>query len=278
MWRTASTEKEIIQTVNESGEKQAGLSEPALKCVDLAKIWGGPGAAVVAIEQLSFEVSGGEILAIIGPSGCGKTTTLQMLAGLEPPTCGGIFLNGSPVTEPSPDCILLSQDPPLFPWRTAQQNVEFPLQLRGVGKKARSSKAKEIIQQVGLTDFADAFPHQLSTGMQQRIALACSLVVDPQVVLMDEPFGALDAQTRFLMQQFLLQIWQRTPKTIVLVTHQIDEALFLADRILVMAKRPERIKKEIVVELERPRERFSPEFTILRKEIYDLLSEEVQFK
>src|SRR5205085_2284480 len=163
------------------------------QCFEMTKVWSDLNSSVTAIEHLSFEVRHGEVLAIIGPSGCGKTTTLQILAGLEAPTSGYVILNGSQVTSPSPECILLSQEPALFPWLTAQKNIEFPLRLRGFKKEVRQDKAREIIHQVGLADFADAFPHQLSTGMQQRIALACSLVVDPQVVLMDEPFGALDA-------------------------------------------------------------------------------------
>lgn len=263
--------------MNENGNKKESSSVPILECFDMTKVWNDLGSPVTAVKSLSFEISQGEVLAIIGPSGCGKTTTLQILAGLEAPTSGYVSLSGSPLTSPSPHCVFISQEPALFPWLTAQKNVEFPLRLRGFGKEERKRRAKEIIHRVGLTHFADAFPHQLSSGMQQRIALACSLVTDPQVVLMDEPFGALDAQTRFLMQKVLLHLWQITQKTIVLVTHQIEEALFLADRILIMTNRPASIKKEIFVGLERPREQFSNEFTSLRKEVYELLSEEVRF-
>jgi len=254
------------------------VPEYILECAKLTKKLNGLATPVTAIEQLSFSVKRGEFFVIIGPSGCGKTTTLRVISGLEPPTHGEILLNGIRVSKPSPDCGLIPQEIDLLPWLTAQGNVEFPLKLAGIKKNERERKANEIINQVGLTNFAHLFPDELSVGMQQRISLTRALVVEPQIILMDEPFGALDAQTRFLMQQFLLNIWQKTHKTFVLVTHQIEEALLLADRILVLTAHPGRSKKEIVVDLGRPRNQFSPEFILLQKEIFDLLRDEVRFE
>jgi NitT/TauT family transport system ATP-binding protein len=254
------------------------MSEYILECAKLTKKLNGLISPITAIKQLSFSVKRGEFFVIIGPSGCGKTTTLRVISGLEQPTQGQVLLNGIPISKPSPDCGLIPQEIDLLPWLTAQENVEFPLKLAGVKKSEREREAKAIINQVGLTNFAHLFPDELSVGMQQRIALTRALVVHPQIILMDEPFGALDAQTRFLMQQFLLNIWQETHQTFVLVTHQIEEALLLADRISVLTAHPGTVKKEIVVDLERPRDQFSSEFVSLQKQIFNLLREEVRFE
>jgi NitT/TauT family transport system ATP-binding protein len=264
-----------------------------------------PTPSVLAVDNLSLSIKRGELFVIIGPSGCGKTTLLKMLGGLIFPDAGRVSLNGVRVSGADPECVLISQEPPLFPWLTARKNVELMLKLRRgesaggangggrastsnappdvgkrrrVGSEERKKKVGQILRQVGLIDFGNAFPHQLSGGMQQRVALSCALVVEPEVILLDEPFGALDAQTRWLMQQFLYNVWEKARVTMVMVTHQIDEALFLADRILVMTRRPGRVKKLITVPLKRPRDRFSQEFGSLREEVFNLLREEVGYE
>lgn len=218
-----------------------------------------------AIDNISLDIYDKEFVCFIGPSGCGKTTFLRLVAGLIMPTEGDIRIDGKPVTGPGPERGMVFQMIGLMPWLTAVQNVELALELRKVGSDPaeRKRRAMAAIEMVGLTKFALYYPHEISGGMQQRVGIARALAVEPQILLMDEPFGALDAITRGQLQDDLLVLWEQHKKTVLFVTHSIEEAVFLADRVLVMSKRPGRIIEEIPVRLDRPRkleDRFSPAF------------------
>jgi NitT/TauT family transport system ATP-binding protein len=232
----------------------------------------------VALENISLEIKAGEFFVIVGPSGCGKSTLLDLLGGLTRPTSGRILIGGSPVTGPALDRGLVFQQYALFPWRTAQKNVEFGLEAKGVPSRERADRAKRFLHMVGLAEFHDRYPHELSGGMKQRVAIARSLTYDPDVLLMDEPFAALDAQTREILQGELLRIWEESGKTIVFITHGIDEAVYLGQRVAVMTPRPGRIKQVIDVPLEsRSREEdlhATPEFSRLRHEVWSSLRDE----
>jgi|SRR5918996_879164 ABC-type nitrate/sulfonate/bicarbonate transport system ATPase subunit len=241
----------------------------------LAKQYAVDEGEIVALAATSLTVDEGEFVCLLGPSGCGKSTLLKIVAGLIPPTGGTIRINGRPVTGPGPDRAVVFQDYALFPWMTVADNVEFGLAARGVDPTRRRQVSDELLRVVGLGDFAAKYPHHLSGGMKQRVSIARALAVDPVLLLMDEPFGALDAQTRYVMQQELLRIWRAYKKTVLFVTHSIEEALFLGDRVLVMTARPGRIKADIRVPQARPRDIAGDEFTRLRKQALDLLSEEI---
>jgi len=225
----------------------------------------------------------GEYLDIAGSSfkkegymtvpGCGKTTLLRIIAGLEEPTQGRVKMNNEEVHGPNENLVMIFQDYSLFPWRNVTDNVEFGLEVRNIPPEKRRAKADEYIELVGLSSFRTNFPHELSGGMRQRVAVARALAVEPAVLLMDEPFGALDAQTRNLLQTEILEIWNKTKKTILFVTHSVDEALFLADRIIVLTARPGRIREIISVDLPRPRERTEPTFGALRKYVLSLIDQ-----
>jgi NitT/TauT family transport system ATP-binding protein len=212
------------------------------------------GQDVVAVSDVSIEVRPGRFVVLVGPSGCGKSSLLMMMAGLRHQTSGTITINGAPIDVPDPNRVgVVFQEPSLFPWLTAEENVEFPLTLRGVSKKERRAKAEEALQLVGLDGFGKRHPHELSGGMKQRVSIARGLVQDPPVLLMDEPFAALDEQTRMTMGDELLRIWAATGKTIVFVTHSLTEAVYLADEVIVMSARPGRIVDRLDVALPRPR-------------------------
>jgi NitT/TauT family transport system ATP-binding protein len=230
---------------------------------------------IVALSAISVAIAEGEFVCVLGPSGCGKSTLLKIVAGLIEPSGGTIRIDGRAVTAPGPDRAVVFQDYALFPWMTVADNVEFGLAARGVEMARRRRVSTELLRAVGLADFAQKYPHHLSGGMKQRVSIARALAVDPVLLLMDEPFGALDAQTRFVMQQELLRIWRAYRKTVLFVTHSIDEALFLADRVLVMTARPGRVKAEIRVTPERPRDIASAEFSRLRRQALELLSDEI---
>jgi NitT/TauT family transport system ATP-binding protein len=200
------------------------------------------GRAVLALEDVSMEVRQREFLALLGPSGCGKSTLLYLLGGFLPVETGAIAVDGKPVTAPGPDRGIVFQHFALFPWKTVRANITYGLERQGMPRGEREARAQAFIDLVGLSGFEDSYPSQLSGGMKQRTALARTLAFDPTILLMDEPFGALDAQTRHLMQTELLRIWQRTPKTVIFVTHDVQEAVYLADRVAVMSARPGRIK------------------------------------
>ena len=222
----------------------------------------------VALADVSLSVPAGQFVSLLGPSGCGKSTLLSMMAGLDRPTAGTIEVDGSPG--------VVFQEAALFPWRSIRGNVEFGLQLRGVGRSERRARADDALKMVHLSRFADAFPHQLSGGMRQRAAIARALVLDPAILLMDEPFGALDAQTRSLLQQELLSVWERTRKTVVFVTHSLDEALSLSDRIVLLSARPGRVVADLRVTATRPRDPARDlGLTSLRDRLQALLAAEV---
>jgi NitT/TauT family transport system ATP-binding protein len=225
------------------------------------------GQQMAALKDVNFSIEDKEFICFIGPSGCGKTTLLRIIAGLESATSGEIRLMGEPILGPDPKRGMVFQEYSLFPWRTVLDNIAFGLEMLGMEKDERLNIAEEYLEMVGLTQFRDAYPYELSGGMRQRVAIARALANDPDVLLMDEPFGALDAQTRNMMQLELLEIWEKTRKTIIFVTHSVDEAVFLADRIVMLSSRPGRICEIIPVDLKRPRERTSPEFAELRRHI-----------
>jgi NitT/TauT family transport system ATP-binding protein len=225
------------------------------------------GTPTRALEPTNLSVADNDFVTILGPSGCGKSTLLRMVAGLDTPTTGRILLDGKAITGPGADRGMVFQSYTLFPWLTVAENVAFGLRERGISQKERSNIAREWLEKVGLTSFASHFPKQLSGGMQQRTAIARALANDPKMLLLDEPFGALDNQTRALMQELLLGIWERERKTVIFVTHDIEEAIFLASRVVVMSARPGRIKADIPVDLPHPRHytiKTSPAFSDLK--------------
>jgi ABC-type nitrate/sulfonate/bicarbonate transport system ATPase subunit len=226
----------------------------SLVCRRVGKVWSAPqGLAVEALRGIDLAVSTGEFIAILGPSGCGKSTLLELIAGLEERTSGDILIDGVPVTGPNPNAVMVFQEHSLFPWLSVEDNVAFGLKMKGVSLWDRRERAREVLRKVRLTPFAKHYPHQLSGGMKQRVAIARALVGNPEFILMDEPFAALDFQTRVLMQQFLLQIWAEFKSTILFVTHQIDEAILLADRVVVMSAGPGAVIEEVPIALPRPR-------------------------
>jgi NitT/TauT family transport system ATP-binding protein len=237
----------------------------------------GSGQQVTALDNVSCSIEAGKFVVLIGPSGCGKSSLLMMMAGLRQATQGSISCMGTPITGPDPDRVgVVFQEANLYPWLTAKKNVEFPLMLRKTPKAERSRLALEALELVGLAKFADSYPHELSGGMKQRVSIARGLVHHPSVLLMDEPFAALDEQTRLTMGDELLRIWQRTAQTLVFVTHSLSEAVYLADEIIVMSARPGRITERLQIPLPRPRtmEMMSTElFGQLRGRIWKLIRE-----
>jgi NitT/TauT family transport system ATP-binding protein len=248
------------------------MNGPKLSIESLEKVFDDRGRRVKAIEAVDFDLAEKAFTTLVGPSGCGKSTLLMIVAGLEEQTDGGVFVDGQPVLGPGRDRGMVFQTYTLFPWLTARQNVEFALRGEHLGKRQRHEIASEHLDLVGLTAFADAYPAHLSGGMRQRVALARALCYRPKLLLMDEPFGALDAQTRQVMQELPTRVWEEHRLTVLFVTHDIDEAVFLSDRVLVMTCRPGTIKLDVDIELERPRT-----FELLRTEEftkykYDLLA------
>jgi NitT/TauT family transport system ATP-binding protein len=226
----------------------------AVQISGVGQVFRTSGAEVVALADVSMDIKPGRFVVLVGPSGCGKSTLLMMLAGLRQPTSGSILINGAPIGEPDPNRVgVVFQEASLFPWLTAEENVEFPLALRGVAKAERRGKTEEMLKLVGLEGFGKRHPHELSGGMKQRVSIARGLVQDPPVMLMDEPFAALDEQTRMTMGDELLRIWAATGKTVVFVTHSLTEAVYLADEVAVMSARPGRIVDHLQVSLPRPR-------------------------
>jgi len=237
------------------------------------------GDPILALKDVSFEIGQGEFVSLLGPSGCGKTTLLRIMHGLIKPTEGRTLVDGKTVTGPDPRRAMVFQDFGLLPWRTALHNIEMGLEFQGVNKEARRKTAAEMINVVGLEGFEKHYPHQLSGGMKQRVGLARALTMSPESFFMDEPFASLDAQMRELMQEELLRIWSQFKTTVVFVTHGIDEAIYLSDRIIVMSARPGRVKLEIKVPFPRPRHgvRATPEFAHLREELWEILKGEIQY-
>jgi NitT/TauT family transport system ATP-binding protein len=234
--------------------------------------------ALTALDDVSLDIADGTFLSLVGPSGSGKSTLLDLLGGLATPTSGEVLIDGEPVRGPGLDRGVVFQQYALFPWRTARANVEFGLEGGRLGKRQRAERAREYLSLVGLSGFEDRYPHELSGGMKQRVAIARSLAYDPAVLLMDEPFAALDAQTREQLQDELLRIWRRTGKTIVFVTHGIDEAVYLGQRVAVLTSRPGRLKAVVDVDLgDRTGDvRSDPAFGRQRHRLWELLHDEVR--
>ena len=232
---------------------------------------------VMALQDIDLDVAQHEFVAILGPSGCGKSTLLNMVAGFDRPTRGSVKVEGEEIVDPSPRRCVVFQEPALFPWLTVMDNVVFGPKNRRQPAAEYRPRAAQIIELVGLRGFEASYPAELSGGMRQRVGIARVLIMEPRVLLMDEPFGSLDAQTRSLMQELLLALWQRHQQTVLFITHDIEEALLLADRVCVMTARPGRIKKSIPVPMPRPRAielTLSPEFNALRREVLELIREE----
>jgi len=225
-----------------------------LELRNITKIYRTRTHVVTALENISFSVAAGELVCLVGPSGCGKSTLLNILAGLESPTEGAAYDNGSEISETDPSRVMIFQDPTLFPWLTVKSNVEFGLKMKGVTAKKRHADAEQLLRMVHLENFGNVWVHELSGGMRQRVALARALAVEPEVLLMDEPFGALDAITRDLLHAELQELWAKTRKTIVFVTHNVREAVVLGDRVLVLSASPGKLVSEHHINLPRPRQ------------------------
>ncbi len=238
-----------------------------LEIKGVSKLFEAKGKAVEALRDINLSVGENEFVCLVGPSGCGKTTLLRIIAGLDRPTDGEVLLDGKLIEGPGPLRGMVFQEYSLFPWRTVLDNVAFGLELRGVSKEERLARARSYLKAVGLEAFEASYPHELSGGMKQRVAIVRALVNDPKALLMDEPFGALDAQTRNVMQSELLRIWQEKKKTVVFVTHSMDEAIYLGDRVVIMSARPGMISDIIDIDVARPRNRTSPEVNRYRERI-----------
>jgi NitT/TauT family transport system ATP-binding protein len=256
----------------------AVAADPAVKLAvrHVGKTFQRRGSSLVVLDDISFDVRAGEFFVIVGPSGCGKTTFLRIVQGLDRPSAGTILLSGKPLAGPGPDRGFVFQNDALFPWRTVLRNVTFGQELRGVPRRRASEAAHGIISLVGLKGFEGHYPHELSGGMRQRVNLARAFAVDPDILLMDEPFAALDAFTREAMQQELVRIVDQTGKTVLFITHQIEEAVLLADRIAVFSARPGRLMRTIAVDLPRPRAlgvKRTPRFQQLVEEVWGLIAE-----
>jgi NitT/TauT family transport system ATP-binding protein len=231
-----------------------------------------------ALEPTNLTIPDNDFVTIIGPSGCGKSTLLRLVAGLDQPTTGRILLNGIPVSEPGPDRGMVFQSYTLFPWLTVADNIAFGLREKSIPTHRRTAVVREWLARIDLVSFAHHYPKQLSGGMQQRTAIARALANDPAILLLDEPFGALDNQTRALMQELLLDIWERERKTVLFITHDIEEAIFLASRVVVMTARPGRIKADVTIDLPHPRQytiKTSPEFSALKARLTEEIRTEV---
>lgn len=245
----------------------------------MRKVYASARRRVTAIDGVDFSARPGELVSIVGPSGCGKSTFLHIVGGFVAPSEGTVTVDGAPVRGPDPRRGIVFQEFVLFPWKTVLGNVAYGLAERGVPRRERAERARRFVEIVGLAGFERHYPKELSGGMKQRVALARSLIVDPDVLLMDEPFGSVDAQTRVLLQRKLLDIWERTRKTVVFVTHSVDEALYLSDTVYVLSARPARVKDVVGVDLPRPRDPEAllrmPEYRSLHERIWSLLQEEL---
>ncbi len=231
------------------------------------------GTATPALKGVTLEIRDKEFVCLVGPSGCGKTTLLRIIAGLETTTTGSVTIDGNAVTGPDPKRGMVFQEYSLFPWRRVIDNIAFGLEMKGVSREERRQTAEYYLKMVGLSRFRDAYPFELSGGMRQRVAIARALANEPDVLLMDEPFGALDAQTRNRMQKELLCLWKKTEKTIVFVTHSVDEAVYLSDRIIVLSPRPGSVQEIITIPWPRPRDRTSADFAEVRRRVLEMINE-----
>ncbi|WP_198115795.1 ABC transporter ATP-binding protein [Massilia rhizosphaerae] len=256
------------------------MSAPDLKAhlvIDnVTKVFDGDGHRMVALQDITLEVPHGQFVCLLGPSGCGKSTLLNAIAGFAPPTAGRVLADGVPVAGPGPERGMVFQEYALFPWMTVEQNVGFGLEIKGMPRAQIAARVAELLKLLSLEEFAKRYPKDLSGGMRQRVAIARVLALDSPIMLMDEPFGALDALTRRNLQDELLRLWAELRKTVIFVTHSIEEAIYLADRIVVMTYRPGTIKRDILVELPRLRDPAAPEFNALKRELGLMVMEEQQ--
>jgi ABC-type nitrate/sulfonate/bicarbonate transport system ATPase subunit len=251
--------------------------ETKLHIHNVTKVYGADPQEVLAIDQVDLKIRNKEFATILGPSGCGKSTLLRIVAGLTKPSSGVVRMDGKVITEPGQDRGMVFQSYTLFPWLTVRQNIQFGLEISGLEKEKQEQIAQEFVEKVGLNGFEQTYPKGLSGGMKQRVAIARALANNPAILLLDEPFGALDAQTRSLMQELLTQVWEELHKTILFVTHDVEEAIFLSDRVFVMTARPGKIKAEIDIPLPRPRSyelKSGEAFLNLKKQALDLIREE----
>ena len=262
----------------------AASGDPKIRLQDIHKTfrWTAKGKehVVPALGGIDFDIRPNEFLSVIGPSGCGKTTLLRIIASLAAADAGKVMIDGREVTEPGPERAMVFQAFGLFPWKTVLDNVKFPLTVRKMPDKEATERARDQLRRVGLERFETSHPHQLSGGMQQRVGLARALATEPDILLMDEPFGAIDAQTREFMQEELMKIWAETKKTVVFITHDLDEAVLLSDRILVLSRGPGTVRRVVDVDLPRPRWEYDvrahPTFAAVRHEIWQLLRGDLQ--
>ena len=229
---------------------------------------------VVALDDINLTIPAGQFVCLLGPSGCGKSTLLNAIAGFSLPSSGDILVDGQPVREPGPDRGMVFQEYALFPWMTVEQNIRFGLEIKRLGQREMAEKVDALLAMLSLSDFRHRFPKDLSGGMRQRVAIARVLALDSPIMLMDEPFGALDALTRRNLQDELLKLWAELKKTIIFVTHSIEESIYLADRTIVLTYRPGRIKRDVHIDMERPRDPSAPGFNALKRELAELVMEE----
>ena len=255
--------------VGNLAERQASAGA-AIEVQDVSHRFDLDGRRLPVLDRISLRIQSGELVSLLGPSGCGKSTLLRLVAGLETPTIGAITADSVPVRGPDPSRVVMFQDPTLYPWRTVTANASLGLEARGL-LRAQRHRVDEALQLVGLSQFATAYPHQLSGGMAQRVSLARALVNDPRLLLLDEPLGKLDSMTRMTMQQELVSLWQRSGFTSLLVTHDVEEALFMSNRVIVLSDRPATIKADMPIDLRFPRHRGDPRLAGLRREILGLL-------
>lgn len=259
-----------MASVDESEEST--VEPPAIEVDNVSKQYDDR-QTIEVLRDVSLTVANGEFVCLVGPSGCGKTTLFRLVAGLEPVTTGEILASGSRITEPGVDRGMVFQEYNLFPWKTVESNIRFGLDRPACDCSDCTARVEELTDLVGLTGFEDAYPKELSGGMKQRVAVARALAVDPEILLMDEPFGSIDAQTRDRLQYELLDIWQETGKTILFVTHEIEESVTLADRVIILGSNPGHVVGTIDVDLERPRDRTNPEFMAVVENVLDVIEQ-----
>ena len=254
----------------------ASTATPHIVVSGVDKVFPVPGGEVVALKDIDLTINRGEFVCLLGPSGCGKSTLLNAIAGFSHPTRGGIAVEGRAVSEPGPDRGMVFQEYAMFPWMSVAQNIAFGLEIKGMSRGAIQARVAELLEMLKLAEFRDRFPKDLSGGMRQRVAIARVLALDSPIMLMDEPFGALDALTRRNLQDELLKIWKVFGTTIVFVTHSIEESIYLADRTIVMTYRPGTIKRDVAIDLPRPRDPSDPEFNRLKRMLGEMVMEEQQ--
>jgi NitT/TauT family transport system ATP-binding protein len=252
------------------------MSDAQIVISKVSKVFSAEGRELVALKEIDLEIPRGQFVCLLGPSGCGKSTLLNAVAGFAPPTSGTITAEGQLVTGPGPERGMVFQEYALFPWMTVAQNIAFGLEIKGMGKAAIGERVDALLAMLSMSEFRQRFPKDLSGGMRQRVAIARVLALDSPIMLMDEPFGALDALTRRNLQDELLRIWADLKKTVIFVTHSIEEAVYLADRIVVMTYRPGTVKRDLLVALPRLRDPASAEFNALKRELGELVMEEQQ--